>query len=198
MGPMSNGAPARRLAAWYLVVLILVPATRPVLAQDDTGRFEVKSAYAELLDGVYYLNANIEYHLSKSAQDILQSGVPLTLELEIEVERNRKFFLDQTVAALRQRYEIRFHALSERYIVVNLNSGEQQSFSTLSTALFTLGRVTGLPVLDETLLQPELKYEIRIRAALDVHEIPRALRLVAFLFGDSKIVSEWFTWPLQG
>ena len=42
--------------------------------------------------------------------------------------------------------------LSQRYIVRNLNSGDQDSFATLYSALNSLGRVQGLPVIDDALL----------------------------------------------
>ena len=42
---------------------------------------------------------------------------------------------------LHQRYQLEYHALSERYIVHNVNSGDQTSFATLFAALDWLGRV---------------------------------------------------------
>ena len=54
--------------------------------------------------------------------------------------------LDAGVAALEQRYELSYHALSQRYLVRNLNTGEQQDFGTLQAALDRLGEVRGLPV----------------------------------------------------
>ncbi len=193
----GHGKAGGSLALWACACLALTAAPGVANAQENAGRFEVRSAYAELLNSVYYLNARIEYQLGKKGRDTLQSGVPLTLELEIEVERNRRFLPDWTMASLRQRYELKFHALSERYIVVNLNSGERTSFPTLSSALDALGRVNALPIIDAALLDPELQYRIRLRAVLDVREIPVALRIVAFLFGDSRIESEWYSWSLQ-
>ena len=43
--------------------------------------------------------------------------------------------LDASVAALEQRYELSYHALSQRYLVRNLNTGEQQDFGSLQAAL---------------------------------------------------------------
>ena len=36
---------------------------------------------------------------------------------------------------LEQSYELSYHALSQRYLVRNLNTGEQQDFGTLQAAL---------------------------------------------------------------
>jgi hypothetical protein len=51
--------------------------------------FEVISASTRLEGGVYRLSAQIEYRFSNPALEALQNGVPLTVELEMEVRRRR-------------------------------------------------------------------------------------------------------------
>ena len=179
------------------VALIALSAQSQAPAQDDPGRFEVRSASVELRDGVYYLDAWVEYRLSTEAREALNAGVALTLETEVEVQRSRRFWLVDQDAGLRQGYEVRYPALSERYLVVNLNSGEQSSYATLSSALNSLGRITELPLIDASLLDSESNYEIRIRAVLSTEDIPGPLRLLAFWRRDWSLESEWYTWLLD-
>ena len=179
------------------VALIALSAQSQAPAQDDPGRFEVRSASVELRDGVYYLDAWVEYRLSTEAREALNAGVALTLETEVEFQRIRRFWLDDQEAGLRQGYELQYHALSERYLVVNLNSGEQSSYATLSSALNSLGRITELPLIDASLLDSESNYEIRIRAVLSTEDIPGPLRLLAFWRRDWSLESEWYTWLLD-
>jgi hypothetical protein len=168
----------------------------PAGAQDDPGRFEVRSATATLKDGVYYLDGRIEYRLSTDMRAALGAGVPLTFRLDVELIRNRRFWPDVTHASLRQRYELEFHALSERYIVMNLNSGEQMTFATLFSALNYLGRVEELPLIDAALLDGGRRYEVRLRAVLDVERLSGPLRMLAFWRRDWSVASEWYTWQL--
>lgn len=165
-------------------------------AESAEGQFTVRQAYAELIEEVYYLTARVDYALNDAALEALESGVPLTFELQIEVNRKR-FLNDPNVAELLQRYELEFHALTDRYIVTNLNSGEQHSFPTLMGALQELGRVDRLPVLDRALLRPGKDYDIRVRAVLDVRDIPAALRWLLFWTNDWRIDSDWYKWRLQ-
>ena len=109
---------------------------------------EIRSAYIEPSDSVYLLNVTLDFEVPEGAQAAMREGVPLTLDLEIVVNRARRFWLDETVATLEQRYELVYHALSERYLVRNLNSGEQSSFATLDAALDQLRVVDDLPILD--------------------------------------------------
>jgi len=163
----------------------------------DTPRFEIRSAYAELEDKVYFLHARISYPLSKQALEALQSGVELNFQLRIEVSRVRRFLPDANVAILLQRYQLRFNALVNRYVVRNLNSGGQQSFASLDAALSFLGRVSDLPILDKALLQTGKKYNLKLQAELDVKRLPAPIQLLAFWLDDWRLTSAWYTWPLQ-
>ena len=167
-------------------------------AQDDPGHFEVRAAKAELDSGVYFLDARIDYRLSTEARDALRSGVPLTIRIDVELLNPRRFWFDNEDAALRQLYQLDYHALSERYIVQSLNSGDQESFPTLFAALAYLGRIDHLPLIDASLLDPGRTYDIRLRAVLDVEQFPGPLRLLAFWRRDWSIGSDWYKWRLQG
>jgi hypothetical protein len=167
------------------------------LAQTE-GRFQVVSAYPTERGGVYYVDAKILYELPTTADEALRSGVTLTLEVQIEVERLRRFPMpDKGIASLRQRYALQYHALSDRYIVQNLNSGEQATFSTLGAAEAALGELHELPVIDVALLEPGVRHQISIRAVLDIRRLPVPLRLFAFFFEDWRVTSEWYRWRFE-
>lgn len=180
-----------------LIVCTLCLAASPVAAQeDDPGRFEVRSASVELDEGVYFLDAWLEYRLSTEARVALESGVPLTIEIEVEFLRSRRFWFDDSEASLLQTYELQYHALSERYLVLNSNAGEQNSFANLFSALNFLGRVSALPLIDRALLEAGELYEIRIRTSLSTEDFPGPLRLLTFWRPDWSLRSEWYEWPL--
>ena len=171
--------------------------TQPAQIADDPGHFEVRRAAVELRDGVYFLDALIDYTLSSEARDALQSGVPLTIRLEVEIVHGRRFWFDNELASLQQRYQLEYHALSERYIVQSVNSGDQESFATLFAALNYLGQIEHLPLIDAALVENSRDYDVRLRAVLDVEQFPGPLRLLAFWRRDWSLASEWHRWPLQ-
>jgi hypothetical protein len=166
-------------------------------ADADPGFFEVRSAVAELRDGVYYLNANIGYRLSTEAIGALHSGVPLGIRLDVEIIDPRRWWFDNEGASLQQAYQVDYHALSERYLVRNLNSGDQASFGSLRAALEHLGRIERLPLIDTAVLEDDRGYYVRLRVSLDQEQFPGPLRLLAFWRRDWSIASEWYRWPLR-
>ncbi|MBT8087887.1 MAG: DUF4390 domain-containing protein [Gammaproteobacteria bacterium] len=170
------------------------------LAQDDVDRegyFEVRSARTMINDGVHELDARLQLVLSSEALAALESGVTLTIELQLQLIRVRRWFVDDAQAELAVRYELEYRPLSQRYIVKNLNSGERDSYATLYSALSSLGRIQALPVIDDALLQPGREYTIRLRAMLNTQQYPATLRLLFFWRGQWQLQSEWFEWSLE-
>ena len=196
--PAIKSARLAALCAGFVVLAGLV--MQPGLAQDGlerAGYFEVRSASTQQVGGVHTLDARLQLVLSSEALEALSSGVPLTIELQLEVIRVRRFVWDDAEAELALRYELEYRPLSQRYLVRNLNSGDQDSFATLYSALNNLGRVQGLPVIDDALLEYGKDYRIRLRAMLNTQQYPAPLRLLFFWRDEWQLQSEWFEWLLE-
>jgi hypothetical protein len=188
------------VAALALGLLIAFPLVLLVHAQDRPGRegyFDVRSASTSVVENVIQLEARLQLVLSDEALAALDSGVPLTIELNLEVIRERRFLPDATDAELMLRYELEYRPLSQRYIVRNLNSGNQDSFATLYSALNNLGRIQDLPVIDEAILERDADYRMRLQALLSTQQYPAPLRLLFFWRDQWQLKSEWFEWPLE-
>ncbi|MDP6675230.1 MAG: DUF4390 domain-containing protein [Gammaproteobacteria bacterium] len=159
--------------------------------------FEIRSAESRLFQSVWFANALIDFRLSDEALAALDSGVVLTIELQIRLDRVRRFWLDKETAMLEQSFELSYQPLSERYVVRNLNSGEQDSFATLFSALNSMGRIVDLPIIDASLLDADEQYEIALRAVLDQNTLPGPLRLLAFWSSGFRLESDWYVWILN-
>lgn len=161
------------------------------------GQFEVRSASTTLVEGVHLLDARLQLVLSDEALDALNSGVPLTIELNLEVIRVRRWLPDAGVAELTLRFELEYRPLSQRYLVRSLNSGDQDSFATLYSALNNLGRIQGVPVIDEALLDDDSEYRLRLQALLSTRQYPAPLRMLFFWRDQWQLRSEWYEWRLE-
>jgi hypothetical protein len=195
-----SGLRKAKNAALALGLLVALPFVLAVQAQDRPSRegyFDVRSASTAVVEDVVELEARLQLVLSDEALAALDSGVPLTIELKLELIRERRFMLDATDAELTLRYALEYKPLSQRYIVRNLNSGDQDSFATLYSALNNLGRIQDLPVVDESILLPDASYRMRLQAILSTQQYPAPLRLLFFWRDQWQLKSEWFEWPLE-
>jgi hypothetical protein len=190
--------PQRALCAVLAALtLAALPARGDDGTIDDGARFDVRSAFLEPAEHVYQLNATLDLALSRSAQQAVRNGVPVALQLDITVDRQRRFLPDEQVASLVQRWQIRYHALSERFLVNNLNSGQQTSYASLASALGALSEVRGLPVIDEALIERGQRYEASLRVVAAIEGgLPSALKFMMFWI-DWKRATDWYTWTLR-
>jgi Domain of unknown function (DUF4390) len=180
------------LAAFCALMLITWSSS---LADALGGVLEVRSAYVNINKGVFLLHARVEYPLSESIRSALKDGVTLTFDLDARVDRERHFWFDSNIVDLTLRRELTYHAVSDRYVVRDTRSRDQESFSTLDEALGYLGKIDAWPIL----VEPQLdggSYTISVRAGMRRGHLPASLRAILFWTDDWVRVSEWYTWSL--
>ncbi len=181
------------LGCMAALVLTLLPAT-PVRAQE--GRFDIRSAFVEPVAGVWQLNAILDLSLSDAARGALAEGIPLTLVVDIVMRAERRWLPDATVAELTQRWELAYDALSERYVVTNLNSGAQSTYPVVEDALDSLSRIRALPLIDDALLESGRRHEVSLRASVEIGGLPDAVKLLVFWREWSR-QTDWYTWSVR-
>ncbi len=188
-------SPSRSLLWWACSLFALV-ATAGTLAGVCAAGFQVERAETRLVDGVLLLDANIGFEFSEESLEALNSGVALTVIVEMDIVKERKRLWDKRVARLRARHQLQVHALSGQYIVKNLNSGATHAYRTRRRAMTALGRLKNFPVLDSHLLEKGQSYKLKLRARLDIEALPAPMRPAAYLSSLWRQSSEWSTWPL--
>jgi hypothetical protein len=192
----KNDRCKRRLMLQWSVLLLIACLFQPLHTR-AASEARIYDTRALLVEGVYRVGARVEFELNSTLQQALENGVPLALELQIEVIRERDWLWPYVVAELRQRFALQYHALSEHYLVKNFSTGTEQSFTDLDTALVYIGTVYDLPLIDANLLKPGQRYWVRMRAVLDIEALPTPVRLWAYLGSDWALRSDWHQWPLN-
>jgi len=159
------------------------------------GVLEVRSAYVNIDNGTFLLHARVEYPVNPAIRDALRDGVTLTFELDTRVERERRLWFNASIVELTLRRELMYHAVTDRYVVRDVLSGQLENFPTLDEALLYLGKVDAWPIL----VEPRLKsgsYLISVRAGVRRGRLPASLRALFFWTDDFRRVSEWYSWSL--
>jgi len=156
---------------------------------------EVKSAALQFDHGNATLNADIDYHFSETALQALKNGIPLPLNVEVMVKRQREWLWDNTEWKTTLRYQVRYLALSNSYEVINESSGSRRDFASRGVAIKALGRIRGMPVAKND--HPDLKQcSLLVNVTLDREGLPLPLRPTAYLSWDWYLSSGWKQWPL--
>ena len=194
--PCCENAKSSIPAAAAALLAMIALAFGAGVAATSQG-FLIQDASASLREGVYYVDADVDLNFSQESTEALENGVALTVQYEMEVRRVRPWLWNPGVARLEARYQLALHALSEQYVVRNLNLGTTQSFPTLAAARGALGQVQHFPLVDANLLDRGTSYRWRMRARLDIAALPAPLRPFAYLSQLWQHDSHWYEWPLS-
>jgi hypothetical protein len=183
-----------RLLAALMLGLLLALTSAGSGAADD---FSVIDLRTRRDDGRFLLSAEIDYRFSERALEALENGVPLTIEVHLQVREAGAWIWDQSLSDQRLRYRIRYKPLSGRYLVSRL-PGEQggRTFVTRQAAVAALGELRDLYLINEQRLDPDRDYEVHLRASMDIEELPLPLRPMAYLRSGWKQSTGWTKWPL--
>ena len=162
----------------------------------DERRFEVRNAFVELQDETWLLDVRLDLALGKAAQQAFDEGVPLVLVLEAEASLERRFIPDETVASLTRRWQIAHDAISQRYVVTDLASDEQVSHASQEEALEALARITAISIADTGKLPPDARFDMRVRATVEIGELPAAIKMLVFWKSWSRS-TDWYAWSVR-
>jgi len=194
LDPTRDGSIRRHWLAATLV-LALAGTGGTVLAEALDGVLEVHSAYVNIDHGVFLLHARIEYPQGPAIRTALRDGIALDFNLDVRIDRERHLWFNANIVDLTLHRELSYHAVSDRYVVRDVRSGDQDTFATLDEALEYLGKVDAWPIL----VEPQLdggNYTISVRAGVRRGSLPSSLRALLFWTDDWARQSEWYTWSL--
>ena len=179
-------------AGLLVLCLVVYPAGLAAGAGITLVHGELRTSGPFLALDSYY---NVD--LSGDALEALTSGVPLTLEITARVIRPRWWWWDADLAERSVRITLRYHALSRRYVVHNEMDGERRTFFRQDVALTVWGSLPGMRLVQLQRLDPETEYLVEARARLDLDALPHPLRTVAYVSPEWRLVSDWYTWPVE-
>lgn len=192
--PARDGLIGRSLLT-TLCALALVAASPRAWAEALDGVLAVRSAYVNIDHGVFLLHARVDYPEGPAIRNALRDGITLAFDLEVRIERERRLWFNASLVEVTLHRELSYHAVSDRYVVRDVRSGDQDTFASLDEALGSIGRVDGWPIL----VEPQLdggNYTISVRADVRRGQLPASLRALMFWTDDWARQSEWYTWSL--
>lgn len=182
-----------RLPLAALLLVCALAAAGPAAAE-----LSVRDVRTRNDDGMLVMGASIDYGFSEDALEALDNGVPLTLEVHVQLRSSDAWVWDDSLVDQRLRYVIRYRPLSERYLVSQLPGDGGRSYVTRDAAIAALGEIEGLQLVSkERLWEEDGPFEIQIKASLDIEELPLPLKPMAYLLPSWKLSSGWTVWPLK-
>ncbi len=177
------------------MLMLLAPLVRAAGPLD--GEFQIHSAFVVIEQGVVKLNAHIEYPDNDRILSALQDGVTLTFDVDVTINRVRRLWFNATVLDTTLRRELKYHAVTNRFLVLNEKGVEQGSFAKLEDALASVGHIEDVPVSVTAQLHGDGPFIVAVRAQVTRGHLPAALRVLEFWSDDWHRASDWYSWTLM-
>ena len=158
------------------------------------GSIEPTRANLFPTDEGYALSADFAIDLGSRVEDAVTHGVPLYFNLELEVTRPRRYWIDEHVLSHSLTYKLSYNALTRHFRLGT--GGLQRSFDTLPEALRAMGRISALPITEKSTLKSGESYEAKLRLALDRSQLPKPFQLDAITTRDWQVDSKSLQWQV--
>ncbi|MDT8370837.1 MAG: DUF4390 domain-containing protein [Gammaproteobacteria bacterium] len=173
-----------------LLSLLVLISTNSVAA-----KFNVDKAIITKIGNGYSLEANINYLLTPRVKEAIANGVPIVFVQELEIIHalpllGQFWQWQNTLWSTSLRYELRYHALTNQYIVNDLDTEHHRSFISLEAALGALGTIEAFTLPPEHMAETD-NLHIYLRSSLDLLELPTPMRPGALLSSKWQLGSPW-------
>ncbi|HET8806899.1 MAG TPA: DUF4390 domain-containing protein [Methylophaga sp.] len=164
-------------------------------------QFTIDQAQVYQVGASYTLNATINYSLTPRVQEALKNGVPITFFQDIQLLDRTPLLWDwwhwdEVIWSTEVRYELRYHDLSQQYMLHSLNAANHRNYTTLDSALNAMGNITNF-ILPPAFTEVTDNTIQRLRSGIDLTALPSPMRPGAMISSKWDLTSDWFqaTWP---
>jgi len=178
---------------FYASLLSLTLLALSACGQNGTADYAFTINNVAVGSAYQSLNVRLQQklELSKQAREALEHGVTLTIRLEMELHSDNNMIV---VRRNTRHFQLRYLPLSERYQLLEEESGELKTFSRLR---HLLAAMNNLNIQLPTGPLPSGSYELRTRISLDESRLPTPMQLPAWFSSQWRHDSEWSVWPFE-
>lgn len=157
---------------------------------------EIQQAQLEATDEGYRLASSFSFELKRVLEDALNRGVPLYFTTDVELNRPRWYWFDESTVRASRTIRLSYNVLTRQYYTTVAGS-LRQSFSSLGDALAVVRRPARWLVADKETLTQGASYQVKVRMRLDVTQLPKPFQVNAINDSDWHLSSGWKTFTYK-
>lgn len=142
-----------------------------------------------LRDGQLYIDADIDLTLSSDLRNTAGKGVPIYFTADLEIVSRRWWWFDKVVVDKQLTWRVVYNALTRQWRV---GTGDlSMPEPSLDDALSLVRHIRGWAVADIADLDPDEKYEGRLRLRLDTSLLARPFQIDALNSSAWALTTPW-------
>jgi hypothetical protein len=159
--------------------------------------FNVKTASFTVQDSLLLLDSTIEIDLPKYINRAIDQGFAVPFMFEVEVLEYSQYWFDKKLLSFKQQYQLHYLPMLSSYAIFDVNATERLYFNSRQLVVRYLKEVYAYPMFDfSNINQSKLAY-VRMRAGIDVDELPLPLKSSSLWDNNWELQSDWFEWTID-
>jgi hypothetical protein len=180
---------ASKVRYGFLIFLLLVSGASYAI------QFHIQQATISKIGNGYVLNANINYPLTPRVKEAIENGVPIVFIQEIQIVKAYPLLgsywqWEDTLWSSEIRHQLRYHALTDQYVLKSLDTDSQRNFISLNAALSALGKVSSLTLPPEHMADTNFLH-VYLKSRIDLLALPTPMRPGALISEKWQLASPW-------
>ena len=144
----------------------------------------------------YKILTGVEFDLTNYLQSALDNGVELKARVQFRLIIDRGWWFNKEITLTTINYQLKYHALSQHYLLTRNDTNEHWNFSSLSTTLRKLGELRQYSLPDVQISENGNTYSILAVADMAPETLRLPLRIQSLFSDKYSIASEGILWPL--
>ncbi len=161
----------------------------------QTGSAEILNLKATRLNKDVAVSADIKFDLPSSIEEAMYKGVSLTFVSDLEITKERWYWVDKTITTTSRQTRISYQALTRRWRVLPWSEGTAtsglgvqlpQTYETLAEALAVAQRIYNWRVAQSSEID-DANYWVQLSYRLDISQLPKPLQIGLLGKGDWSI-----------
>jgi len=150
-------------------------------------------------DDNYTLAAEFDIDLGQRLEDAVMHGIPLYFELEVVLERERKYWVNEHIVTRTLNYRLSYSSLTRQYRLAHVAADASvgslyQTFGSLADALRAMAHLKNLPLIESRAMRPGEIYQASLRLSLDRSQLPKPFQLDAMTDADWDVTAKSRHW----
>jgi len=179
------------LGIFLFAYLMAFSTPASAAGQVDFKDFKVQGTLPQ-----YQVLTRVEYKLTDYLRNALLNGVALNARVQFRLGQHRSWWFNKDKPLMTVRYELKYHALSQRYLLTRTDTNEHWSFTSLAGTLRKLSELRKYTLPKLTNVKKGGGYYILAIADMVPASLRFPLRFQALFSDKFSITSEGVFWPL--
>lgn len=182
----------RSLTRWLLIMVCISSC----FVYAKSNNILINDLTIEVIEKEINVKCDVQYGVHEEVEIALINGIGMIFTLVVELRRERNYWLDPLITSVSKSFRIKYHALSEQFVVSEIGEQTERSFPDLYSAFYNREHIDEIDLASINQLDINKKYYVRAKAELVTEALPLPLRVKSYFSEKWRPSSGWSQWPI--